>query len=99
VDRELLAQTFAVLTFITPVFVVVVTVRFFTQLARGEKSRVSEAQGLVWLAVAWCLLVAGVATLLLVVLDRVMVLLPLGFAIVLVALFVAGRAIQLLRSR
>jgi hypothetical protein len=98
-DRELLAQTFTVLTFLTPVFVVVVTVRFFTQLARAEKPRVSEAPGLVWLAVAWSGLVVGVALLGLVVLDRVMVLLPLGFAIVLVALFIAGRAIQLLRSR
>lgn len=98
-DRELLAQTFSVLMFLTPVFVAVVTVRFFSQLVRGEKPRVSEAQGLVWLAVAWGCLVVGVAVLVLVVLDRVMVLLPLGFAMVVVALFIASRALHLLRSR
>jgi hypothetical protein len=98
-DRELLAQTFSVLLFLTPVFVAVATVRFSTQLVRGKKPRVSEAQGLVWLAVAWAGLVVGVALLVLVVLDRVMVLLPLGFAIVVVALFTASRALHLLRSR
>lgn len=98
-DGELLAQTFSVLMFLTPVFVAVVTVRFFSQLVRGEKPRVSEAQGLVWLACAWACLVAGVGVLVLVVLDRVMVLLPLGFAIVVVALFIASRALHPLRSR
>lgn len=98
-DRELLAQTFSVLILLTPVFVALVTVRFFSQFARGDKPRVSEAQGLVWLAVAWSGLVVGVALVALVVLDRVMVLLPLGFAIVVVALFIAARAVRLLRSR
>jgi hypothetical protein len=98
-DRELLAQTFSVLIFLTPVFVALVTVRFFSQLARGDKPRVSEAQGLVWLAGAWSGLVVGVALVFLVVLDRVMVLLPLGFAIVVVALLIAARAVRLLRSR
>ncbi len=98
-NRELLAQTFTVLIFLTPVFVAVVTVRFFSQLARGEKPRVSEAQGLVWLACAWFGVVVGVSLLALVVLDRVMVLLPLGLAIIVVALFIAGRAMRLLRSR
>jgi hypothetical protein len=97
-DRELLAQTFSVLIFLPLVFVALVTVRFFTQLARGEKPRVSEAQGLAWLACAWFGLVVGVALFVLVVLDRVMVLLPFGFAIVVVALFIAARAMQLLRS-
>jgi hypothetical protein len=98
-NRELLAQTFIVLICLTPVFVAVVTIRFFSQLARGEKPRVSEAQGLVWLSVAWSGLVVGVALLGLVVVDRVMVLLPLGLAIVVVAQFIAGRAMRLLRSR
>jgi hypothetical protein len=98
-SRELLAQTFTLLLFLTPAFVAVVTVRFFSQLARGEKPRVSEAQGLVWLSLAWSVLVVGVALLGLVVMDRVMVLLPLGLAIVVVALFIAGRAMRLLRSR
>lgn len=98
-DRELLAQTFSVLAFLPVLFVAVVTVRFFSQLVRGERPRVSEAQGLLWLAAAWFGCVVGAALLVLVVLDRVMVLLPLGFAIVVVALFIASRAMQLLRSR
>jgi glucose uptake protein GlcU len=98
-NREVLAQIFSVLAFLPAVFIAVVTVRFFSQLARGEKPRVSEAQGLVWLACAWFGLVVGVALLVLVVLDRVTVLLPFGFAIVVVALFIASRAMGLLRSR
>ena len=100
-NRELLAQTFTVLIFLTPVFVAVVTVRFFSQLARGEKPRVSETQGLVWLGGAWFTFVMGAAFLLLIILDpdHVALFLPLSLAFVVVALFIASRAMRLLRSR
>jgi len=98
-SRELLAQIFSVLMFLICVFPVVVAVRFFSQLARGEAPRVSEAQGLLWLACSCFFFLAGAGTLVIVVLDRVLVLLPLGLVIVVVGLFLAARAMQLLRGR
>jgi hypothetical protein len=99
-DREVLAQTFMVLTFLPLLFVVVVAVRFFSQLVGRERPRVSEAQGLLWLSLAWFTFVMGAALLLLGVLeDHVAVFLPLGLAFVVVAVFIASRAMQLLRNR
>ena len=52
------------------------------------------------MSLAWFTFVMGAALLLLVVLeDHVAVFLPLGVAFVVVALFIASRAIQLLRNR